>query len=139
MFEYTNGRSNLIGLPFLYASATSEVARPSMRLISSYHQRINISLFADFLVDLETKGYFYFKNIEDIKEKYSIMYRLMQNSGTKSAIFYSLYSNEETIGFLLLASEKEEFAREKVLSRVAATAQTISALLNYDNLKNRIE
>ena len=49
LFEFSNGTSNLAGLPFLFISATSESVSVGTQPVASIYQRINISLFSNFI------------------------------------------------------------------------------------------
>lgn len=138
LFEFSNGTSNLVGLPFLYTSATTEVVRCKIQPVSHLYQKTNVSLFADFIEDLETATYVYFKHIEDIKEVYPNLYNSMKPYGAESAIFYALYDDENSIGFLALSCVNRSFERSDVLPKLAATAQTVSTLLNYNKIKKEL-
>lgn len=139
VFEFSNGSSNLIGLPFLYLSATGEVIATDVAPVSHLYQKINTSIVASFLEALEDKGYFYIKDIKDIEKKYPIIYGFMHPNGVKSALFYSLYGANNTIGFIVATTVGEDtFDREDALPKIARTAQKISSLLNYNELTEEL-
>jgi len=139
LFEYSDGVSNLVGLPFLYMTATLEVIKPGITSVINNYQKTNVLIVSDFIEQLEINGYMYFKELEDIKEKYPIVYGFMHPNGPKSGLFYSIYDKETAIGFVVVTTVKETFERHDVLPRVAASAQRISALLNYDKIKSELE
>ena len=139
LFEYSNGSSNLVGLPFLYVSATSEVVTRRTNPVSNQYQRINVSLVADFLEKLEDKGYFYVENIESIKNEYPMLYNMMFPNKAHSALFYSLSGMEDTIGFIVVTTTGEhKFTREQALPKVASISQVISSYLNFDALNEEL-
>ena len=138
LFEYSNGTSNLVGLPFLYATASVEVTKPKVPQVSHTYQKINVSLIGDFVQTLERESYIYFKNIEDIKEKYPMVYNYMKPNGVVSALFYSLYDEEDSIGFIGVSCINSCFERSEVLPKVAVTAQLICNLLNYNKIKEEL-
>lgn len=138
LFEFSNGTSNLVGLPFLYATATVEVTKPKIPQVSTQYQKINVSLVADFIQTLETESYIYFKNLDDIKEKFPMVYNYMKPNEAESALFYALYNDEDSIGFIGVTCVRREFERSMVLPKVAVTAQVISNLLNYDKMKSEL-
>lgn len=139
VFEYSNGSSNLVGLPFLYMSATCEVVTPNTSAVSSQYQKINTAIVAEFLERLDEKGYFYVRDIEECKENCPVLYSFMKPNGVHSALFYSLYGVNDTIGFVVVTTIKDhEFSREVSLPRVAGTAQIISSLLNFDTLHDKL-
>lgn len=137
VFEFSNGSSNLVGLPFLYTTATCEVITAGTSVVSQKYQKINTTLIATFLENLEEKGYFYAEDIEEIKSEHPTVYAFMKPNGVKSLLFYSLYGVDDTIGFIAVTSVGEHsFSREDALPKVASTAQSISSLLNYNTISN---
>jgi len=139
LIEFSNGTSNLVGLPFLYLSATIEVVRPGVSLVSQCYQRTNVSLLADFIEHLEKVNYFYVENIEELKETYPIVYGFMAPNGVKSALFYSIYDDQDAIGFVVVTTVKDTFARKDVLPKAASVAQAMSVLLNFDKMKEELQ
>jgi len=127
LFEYSNGTSNLVGLPFLYATATVEVVKPKIQQVSYIYQKMNVSLFADFIEEMEQHSYFYVKNIDEIKNKYPMLYNYMYSANVKSTLFYVLYNEESSIGFIAASSIIKEFERSDVLPKIAEVAQLISS------------
>lgn len=139
VFEFSNGSSNLVGLPFLYMTATYEVITPGTATVSTQYQRVNTAIVAEFLEALESKGYFYARNIDEIKETFPVAYNLMKPNGVHSALFYTLYGVDDTIGFIVATTVKQhEFTREDTLPRIAGTAQIVSSLLNFDSLHENL-
>jgi len=139
VFEFSNGSSNLVGLPFLYMSATCEVVTAGTVAVSVQYQKINTAIVAEFLENLDERGYYYAKNIEECKETCPVLYSFMKPNDVHSALFYSLYGVDDTIGFMVATTIKNrEFSREVSLPRVAGTAQIISSLLNFDKLHDKL-
>ena len=139
VFEFSNGSSNLVGLPFLYMSATCEVVTHNTPSVSSQYQKINTAIVAEFLERLDEKGYYYVKDIEECKVNCPVLYSFMKPNGVHSALFYSLYGVDDTIGFVVATTVNErEFSREVSLPRVAGTAQIISSFLNFDTLNDKL-
>lgn len=139
LFEYSNGTSNLVGLPFLYATATIEVVKSKIASVSNLYQKMNVSLFAEFIHELEDKSYYYFNNIEEIREEHPMVYNYMKPNGVKSALFYALYDDEESIGFIMISGVTKKFERDQCLPKLAQSAQLISSLLNYDKLRKKLK
>lgn len=136
LFEFSNGNSNLIGLPFLYHTATSEVIRIGNAPMAQHFQKVNTSILAQLFEHLENKGYFYVSDIEEIKSIYPTLYVLLKPEDIKSLLLYSIYGVDDTIGFVMVASTGENtFTRENTLSKVACTSQIISALLNFNRIQ----
>ena len=140
LFEFSNGNSNLAGLPFLFINATSESLSIGTSSIGHLYQRVNISLFADFILELEDNNYFFIEDLENIKTEYPFVHTLFKPANIKSAIFFSIYGVNERLGFIMLASSEEDtFIKDDILPLVVEAAQKISALLNLDNLEETIK
>lgn len=137
LFEFSNGTSNLAGLPFLFINATSEsVSFGTPSVVTSY-QRVNICLVADFIFELETEGYYHIDNIEDIKTTYPALYGLFKQDGVTSATAYAIYGVNEVIGYIIIHSINGKLlTRGEVLHQVAEAAQRVSSLLNFDDLED---
>ena len=139
VFEFSNGTSNLVGLPFLYVSATYEVTTPGTPAVSLQYQKINSAIIAEFIEELEDKGFYYVKDITEAKDKYPILYDFMKPNNVHSALFYTLYGVNDTIGFVVATTVKDkEFTRADSLPRIASAAQIISSLLNFDTIHDKM-
>lgn len=136
LFEFSNGTSNLAGLPFLFINATSEsVSLGTPSVVSSY-QRLNICLMAEFIFELETKGYYHVDNIEDIKDVYPALYSLLKRDNVTSVTAYAIYGVNELMGYIIIHSINGKIlTRSEVLPQVAEAAQRVSALLNFNNVE----
>lgn len=140
LFEFSNGTSNLAGLPFLFISATSESVSVGTQSVASIYQRINISLFSSFIVDLENNNYFFTEDIELIRDDYPFVYSFLKDMHVKSALFYSIYGQEETLGFIMIAMTKNrKLKKDKVMTTTVEYAQMISSALNYEDLEETLK
>ena len=129
VFEYSNGSSNLVGLPFIFVSAAAEVVTPGTPPVSLQYQRINIALISRFLSDLEKEGYIFMEHFEDIKEKYPIIYSLMKPNGVNSALFYAIHGIDDVVGFMVLTTVTDELlCKRDSLHETAKAAQIISSM-----------
>jgi len=142
VFEFSNGTSNLIGLPFLFMSATAEVVTPNTAPVGHKYQRVNISIAANFLIDLEEYGYVYIKNLQESKEKYPILSYFMLPNDVKSALFYSIEGVDEVVGFLVVtttAASNKIINKNESMSIISKSAQRISALLSFNDLSKGLK
>lgn len=140
LFEFSNGNSNLIGLPFLYITASVEVVKPTIIPIAQNYQRISTSIISEFLENLENKGYSFIEDLELIKNESPMIYHFLKPSNVKSALFYSLYGVNDTIGFIVaMSSDEKKLDKKYALPRMAESAQRISSLLNFDKLHKELE
>ena len=136
LFEFSNGTSNLAGLPFLFVNATSESVSFNTSSVANSYQRINICLMADFIFELETKGYYHVDNIEEIKTIYPALYSLFKQDNVTSVTAYAIYGVNDLIGYIIIHSVNGKIlTRGEVLPQVAEAAQRVSALLNFDDLE----
>lgn len=139
LLEFSNGNSNLVGLPFLYISATCEVVKRSVAPISTHYQRVNVSMIAEFLENLECKGYFYTRNISEIALEHPTLVSMMSLNNVHSALFYTIMGVDELIGIIVVTTiNDKEFTRDAVLPKTAAAAQVISSYLNFDMLHEEL-
>ena len=135
LLEYSNGSQNLVGLPFLFLNATNEFVKAGVCSVSNKYQRTNTSIFATVIEDMERLGYLYVENIEDIKEKYPMLYGMMKSDKVTSIILYPLYGMDNSIGFLEIM-DKDTINKCEAVPTLAVAAQKISSLLNYDEIKH---
>lgn len=140
VFEYSNGTSNLVGLPFLFTSAAAEVVTANTPRVAHTYQRINLSIAADFLITLEKEGAIYIEDLEQVKDKYPMLVHFMVPNGAKSAIFYSLEGVDEAIGFIVITTTIQSgkiLTKSCCLHEIARAAQRIGAMLNFNELKKQ--
>lgn len=140
LFEFSNGNSNLVGLPFLYVTASSEVVKSGIGPIAQTYQRVSTTVISEFLENLEDKGYAFIENLEDIKNESPMIYYFLNPHKIQSALFYSLYGVNDTVGFIMATtSDDRKLIRKDALPRMAEAAQRISSLLNFDELHKELE
>lgn len=137
LFEFSNGTTNLVGLPFLFMTAACEVATPGLSLLSQRHQRLNTSVVAGFLAKLEKEGFLFIDSSSEILEEYKILGQIMQRADINTALFYSIQGIEEAIGFLVILTTKESGHRielAKALLLMNKASQKISSMINFDEI-----
>lgn len=137
LFEYSNGSSNLVGLPFLYVTATCEVVKPGVHTVAMQYQRISTTLFAEFLEHLEEDGLYFLENIDTISQTMPNLYVMMKQNGVQSALFYSLCGIDDTIGFIVITSTNGKLlTKDDTIPKIANTAQKISSFLNFNKIRD---
>ena len=140
LFEFSNGTTNLVGLPFLYMTAAAEVAAPGLPLISERHQRLNTSLVAQFLIKLEQNGTLFINTDLPLKPEHTMMKNIMERANMKSALFCSIQGLDEAIGFLVIMTTANSGNMLDLTDSVLATnkaVQQISSMINYDEIEER--
>ena len=140
LFEFSNGTTNLVGLPFLFMTAAAEVATPGLPLISARHQRLNTSLVAQFLIKLEQTGTVFINTDFPLKPEHTMMKNIMERADMKSALFCSIQGLDEAIGFLVIMTTNQSGKTLDLTDSVLAVnkaAQQISSMINYDEIEER--
>lgn len=136
IFEFHNGGANLSGLQFLHTSATMEVDQLCTTQVHPLFQNVLVSIVPKLIEDLEANRTIYVTDIEQINEKYSLIYQIFKNNNTKSLIIYPLNGVNNPIGFIIMAFEESFAPREIPNYKGARTeAQKICSLLDYKNIK----
>lgn len=122
----------------MFISATYETLSFRAPSVAHLYQRINVSLLADFILDLEDNNFFYTGNIEELRNSSPFIYNTLKTSGAKSAIFYSIYGVNNKLGLVALTSITKVFDKNEVLPAIAEASQRISSLLNFEELEEDI-
>lgn len=140
LFEYSNGTSNIVGLPFLYVTVSSEVIRPTISPVAQHYQRLSTGLISEFLEKLESKGFDFIEDLESVKDECPMIYYFLKPCGARSVLFYSVYGVDKQIGFILAMSTDDKIINKKEsLPQLARSAQKISALMNLDKLNENLK
>lgn len=139
VFEYSNGSSNLVGLPFLFATAASEVTTPGTSLVSDQYQRLNLSILAGFLTTLEKDGFVFIDDLEKEKDIYPVIYNMMKPNNVHSALFYAIRGIGEVVGFLVISTtENRKLDKKCAMNEIAKVAQLVSSMWNFEEVKELI-
>ena len=140
LFEFSNGTSNLAGLPFLFVNATCESLNHNSVGIAHLFQRVNVSLFSSFILDLEDSNYFFIQDIDELKNTCPYIYSALYANGVRSAIFYSIYGVNDKLGFIMVTSNDATlFIEDQIIPDVVEATQRVSALLNFEGLEETIK
>jgi hypothetical protein len=137
VFEFSNGTTNLVGLPFLFMTAAAEVATPGLPLMGPRHQRLNTSIISSFLIKLEREGYIFIDDSMPEVDEYRILRQIMENANIKSALFCSIQGIDEAIGFLVIVTSRNSratFNLQTSLLPTSKAAQKIGSMINFDEI-----
>lgn len=104
VLEYSNGTSNLVGVPFLYATATAEVVTPGTDLVSTQYQRIPLNLFSGFVYRIEREGYIFISDLESIQCAHPILYKMLKENEVKEVAFAAIQGDDEVVGIVVISS-----------------------------------
>lgn len=132
VLEYSNGHSNIAGFPFLYFNATYEQMKIGQTSICQDFQQVNVSLFADFASKLKSENYIYIENLEDIKDKYPVLYGILKKYNACKTLFYSFYGLETPMGALVFEGDTSA-TKDELVKYAADISQKINLLLNNDD------
>lgn len=92
-------------------------------------------MIADFLIHIESQGYYYVQDIEELKDKYPVVYNFMKPNNVKSGMFYIVQGVNEVIGFIVITTVNDrEIIKREALNKISKAAQKISSMLNFDEL-----
>ncbi len=104
VLEYSNGVSNLVGVPFLYATATAEVVTPGTDIVSAQYQRIPLNLFSGFIYKIEREGFIFISDLESIKCEYPILYKMLKENEVREIAFAAIQGEDEVVGIVAVSS-----------------------------------
>lgn len=107
VLEYSNGVSNLVGVPFLYATATAEVITPGTDIVSAQYQRIPLNLFSGFIYKIEREGFIFISDLESIKCEYPILYKMLKENEVREIAFAAIQGEDEVVGIVVVSSVRE--------------------------------
>lgn len=117
-------------MPFLFLNATSEVLSYGTLSAAHIYQKINISLLAPFIEDLEGQGYYYVKDVEDEKFNHPVLHTLIVSAKAKSILYYPIYGENILLGVIVLSTVDREMDKDKSLLQITKCAQAISGFLS---------
>lgn len=133
VLEYSNGTSNLVGVPFLYATATAEVVTPGTELVSTQYQRIPLNLFSGFVYRIEREGFIFISDLETIQCAHPILYKMLKENKVKEIAFTAIQGDDEVVGMVIVSSVGENRLWTKYLeNELHKFANKISVLFAFE-------
>ena len=133
VLEYSNGTSNLVGVPFLYATATAEVVTPGTDLVSTQYQRIPLNLFSGFVYRIEREGFIFISDLESIKCAHPILYKMLKENEVREIAFAAIQGEDEVVGIVVVSSVGENRLWTKYLeNELHKFANKISVLFAFE-------
>ena len=139
LLEFTNGTSNLVGLPFLFLNATSEAISHNTVSVANIYQKINLSLMANCLAELEEKGYYLVEDIEDERLKHPVLHSFISVTNAKSLLFYPIFKDNLMFAILVVSSVRCQALTKEHVPRISKATQRLSSLLNLEELKQEMK
>ena len=135
LLEFTN----LVGLPFLFLNATSEAISHNTVSVANMYQKINLSLMANCLAELEEKGYYLVEDIEDERLKHPVLHSFISVTNAKSLLFYPIFKDNLMFAILVVSSIKSQALIREYVPRISKATQRLSSLLNLEELKQEMK
>lgn len=133
VLEYSNGTSNLVGVPFLYATATAEVVTPGTELVSTQYQRIPLNLFSGFVYRIEREGFIFISDLESIQCAHPILYKMLKENKVREIAFTAIQGEDEVVGMVVVSSVGENRLWTKYLeNELHKFANKISVLFAFE-------
>lgn len=140
ILEYSNGTSNLVGVPFLYATATAEVVTPGTELISPQYQRIPLNLFSGFVYKIERNGFTFIEDLSSLECQHPILYKMLKNNKVNEVAFAPIQGEDEIVGLVIVSSVGENRLWDKYLeNELNKFASKISILFAFEKKGNENE
>lgn len=122
-------------MPFLFLNATAEVLSYGTVSAAHIYQKINVSLLAPFIEDLEGQGYYYIKDVEDEKFNHPVLHTLIVSTKAKSILYYPIYGENILLGVIVLSTVDREMDKDESLLQITKCAQVISGFLSNNKQK----
>lgn len=133
VLEYSNGTSNLVGVPFLYATATAEVVTPGTEPVSTQYQRIPLNLFSGFVYRIEREGFIFISDLESIQCAHPILYKMLKENKVREIAFTAIQGEDEVVGMVVVSSVGENRLWTKYLeNELHKFANKISVLFAFE-------
>lgn len=133
VLEYSNGTSNLVGVPFLYATATAEVVTPGTESVSTQYQRMPLNLFSGFVYRIEREGFIFISDLESIQCSHPILYKMLKENKVREIAFTAIQGEDEVVGMVVVSSVGENRLWTKYLeNELHKFANKISVLFAFE-------
>lgn len=133
IMEYSNGTSNLVGVPFLYATATAEVVTPGTSLVSLQYQRIPLNIFSGFVYKIEREGFVFINDLKTIKSAHPMLYNMLKENKVNEIAFSAIQGEDEVVGLIVVSSIGENRLWTKYLeNRLNKFANKVSVLFAFE-------
>ena len=132
IIQYHNGGRGMNKQSFQRMSMTNEQVQIGIKpVISKYKDQFR-NIIAYIIKELETNGYCYITDIEEIKSKDIASYEFLSNGCTKSCYTYAIENSDNcVIGFILINFEKKSYKDvDKIKTILQQHYNTIETLLN---------
>lgn len=94
---------------------------------------------ADFITELEEKGYYFVEDIEDERLKHPVLHSFISVTNAESALFYPIFKGNTMLAMLAVSSVNRKAVCKDYVPRISKATQRLSSLLSLEDLKQQIK
>lgn len=140
LLNYHNSKKSLQGFRYLYLNCITESPKGIQdKNLKFYWNDLEYIYYEDELNRIRNNGYLRVENIDSIKYTFPKLYKNLVISEAKAAAFYPIEGINSPIGMVLvLYKEPKEYSLGFYNSNISPWIQKLSAILDYQNIKNNI-
>lgn len=140
LLNYHNSKKSLQGFRYLYLNCLTESPKGiNDESLKYYWDDLEYIYYEEELTRIRNNGYLRIENIDSIKNTFPKLHRKLLVCDAKAAAFYPIEGINSPIGMVVvLYKHQKEYSLGFYNKNVAPWIQKLSAILDYQNIKNNI-
>lgn len=136
LLNYHNNTQSLQGYKYLYLSCLVEQPRSvDTPLLKSQWNNIDYIYYVDELTKIHSQNFVKIQDITEMKIALPKLYHLVKGVDAKSISFFTIESNSQAIGMIVIFYDQEIVYDQKDLAFILKTVNELAKLLDYENVK----
>lgn len=136
LLNYHNNTQSLQGYKYLYLSCLVEQPRSvDTPLLKSQWNNIDYIYYVDELTKIHSQNFVKIQDITEMKIALPKLYHLVKGADAKSISFFTVESNSQAIGMIVIFYDQEIVYDQKDLAFILKTVNELAKLLDYENVK----
>ena len=136
LLNYHNNTQSLQGYKYLYLSCLVEQPRSvDTPLLKSQWNNIDYIYYVDELTKIHSQNFVKIQDITEMKIALPKLYHLVKGTDAKSISFFTIESNSQAIGMIVIFYDQEIVYDQKDLAFILQTVNELAKLLDYENVK----
>lgn len=136
LLNYHNNTQSLQGYKYLYLSCLVEQPRSvDTPLLKSQWNNIDYIYYVDELTKIHSQNFVKIQDIAEMKIALPKLYHLVKGTDAKSISFFTIESNSQAIGMIVIFYDQEIVYDQKDLAFILKTVNELAKLLDYENVK----
>ena len=136
LLNYHNNTQSLQGYKYLYLSCLVEQPRSvDTPLLKSQWNNIDYIYYVDELTKIHSQNFVKIQDITEMKIALPKLYHLVKGTDAKSVSFFTIESNSQAIGMIVIFYDQEIVYDQKDLAFILKTVNELAKLLDYENVK----